>query len=260
MNSRFDGANVHPDAKIAEGVVIEPFATVAADVEIGEGTWIGPNAVIMEGARIGSNCKIFPSAIISAPPQDLKFKGEYTTTEIGNNTVIREFVSIHRGTEDKFKTVVGDNCLLMGYVHIAHDCNIGNNCILANYTGLSGHVILEDYVILEGMVGTQQFVRIGQHSFVGGGSLIRKNIPPYVRAAREPLAFAGINAIGLRRRGVDDETIKTIEDIYRHLYVLNNVVSSGVAAIESEVPDCEAKDIVLQFIQESENGIIRGPM
>lgn len=260
MNDRFPGANVHPDAKIGEGAVIEPFASVAADVEIGAGTWIGPNAVIMTGARIGKNCQIFPGAVISAAPQDLKFQGEYTTTEIGEETVIRECVTIHRGTSDKLKTVVGKNCLLMGYVHVAHDCIIGDHCILANYTGLSGHNVLEDYVILEGMVGTQQFIRIGQHSFVAGGSLVRKNIPPYVRAAREPLTFAGINAIGLRRRGETDETIRNIESIYRHLYVLNNALSSGIAAIKSEVPDCAAKTNVLEFIQQSENGIMKGPM
>lgn len=253
-------ANIHPDAKIGSNVVIEPFATIYADVEIGDGTWIGPNAVIMDGARIGKNCQIYPGAIVSAPPQDLKFAGEYTTAEIGDNTIIRECVSIHRGTSDKMKTVVGNNCLLMGYVHIAHDCVIGNKCILANYTGLSGHNVLEDNVILEGKVGTQQFVRIGQHSFVAGGSLVRKNVPPYVRAAREPLTFAGINAIGLRRRGMNDETIKTVEDIYRHLFVLNNTISSGVSAIENEVEDCEVKTNVLEFIKASDKGIIKGPL
>lgn len=253
-------ANIHADAKIGSNVTIEPFATVYGDVEIGDGTWVGPNAVIMDGARIGKNCQIYPGAIISAPPQDLKFAGEYTTTEIGDNTIIRECVSIHRGTSDRMMTKVGSNCLLMGYVHVAHDCIIGDNCILANYTGLSGHNVLEDNVILEGKVGTQQFIRIGQHSFVAGGSLIRKNVPPYVRAAREPLTFAGINAIGLRRRGMDDETIKTVEDIYRHLFVLNNTISAGVAAIESEVGDCEVKSNVLEFIKASDKGIIKGPL
>jgi UDP-N-acetylglucosamine acyltransferase len=253
-------AQIHPNAQIGENVTIEGFTTIHEDVVIGDGTHIGPNVTIYGGARIGKNCQIFPGAVISAVPQDLKFHGEYTTTEIGDNTIIRECVTIHRGTDDMKKTTVGNNCLLMGYVHIAHDCQVGNHCILANYTGLSGHNILEDYVILEGKVGTQQFIRIGEHSFIAGGSLVRKNVPPYVRAAREPLTFAGVNAIGLRRRGFEDEKIKIVEDAYRQLFVLNNTISSGVSAIESEVEDGEIKDKILNFIKISDRGIIKGPM
>jgi UDP-N-acetylglucosamine acyltransferase len=227
---------------------------------IGEGTHIGPNVTIYPGARIGKNCQIFPGSVISAVPQDLKFHGEYTTTEIGDNTIIRECVTIHRGTEDMMKTTVGNNCLLMGYVHVAHDCQVGNNCILANYTGLSGHNILEDYVILEGKVGTQQFIRIGAHAFIAGGSLVRKNVPPYVRAAREPLTYAGVNAIGLRRRGFEDDKVKIVEDAYRQLFVLNNTISAGVKAIESEVEDSDIKEKILNFIKISDRGIIKGPM
>ncbi|MCB9224703.1 MAG: acyl-ACP--UDP-N-acetylglucosamine O-acyltransferase [Crocinitomicaceae bacterium] len=253
-------AQVHPNAQLGENVTVEGFTTIYDDVVIGEGTHIGPNVTIYPGARIGKNCQIFPGAVISAVPQDLKFHGEYTTVEIGDNTIIRECVTIHRGTDDMKKTSVGNNCLLMGYVHIAHDCQVGNHCILANYTGLSGHNILEDYVILEGKVGTQQFIRIGEHSFIAGGSLVRKNVPPYVRAAREPLTFAGVNAIGLRRRGYDDDKIKIVEDAYRQLFVLNNTISAGVAAIESEVEDGEIKDKILNFIKISDRGIIKGPM
>lgn len=253
-------AQIDSDAKIGENVTIESFTTIYNDVVIGDGTHIGPNVTIYPGARIGKNCQIFPGSVISAVPQDLKFHGEYTTAEIGDNTIIRECVTIHRGTDDMKKTTVGNNCLLMGYVHIAHDCQVGNHCILANYTGLSGHNILEDYVILEGKVGTQQFIRIGAHSFIAGGSLIRKNVPPYVRAAREPLTYAGVNAIGLRRRGFSDQDVKIVEDAYRQLFVLNNTVSAGMAAIESEVEESPIKEKILNFIKNSDRGILKGPM
>ena len=208
-------ANIHPDAKIGKNVVIEPFATIYADVVIGEGTWIGPNAVIFDGARIGDNCKIYPGAIISATSQDLKYNGEYTTTEIGNNTVIREFVTIHKGTTDRHKTKIGSNCLLMAYVHIAHDCIVGDNVIIANLVQIAGHVTIGNWVIIEGTAAIQQFVQVGDHVFVAGGSLVRKNIPPYVKAAREPLSYVGVNTIGLRRRGFSDQQIMNVEDIYR---------------------------------------------
>lgn len=253
-------ACVSPEAKLAEGVVVEQFSTIYPDVHIGKGTRIHPNVVIYSGTRIGENCEIYPGAVIGANSQDLKYKGEYTTTEIGNNTVIREYVTIHRGTTDKWKTVVGNNCLIMGYVHIAHDCIIGNNVILAGYTGLSGHNIIEDYAILEGKVGTQQFIRVGAHAFVAGATLIRKNVPPFIRAAREPITYAGVNSVGLRRRGMTDEQVRLIEDIYRLLFIQNNSISKGIAAIEAEVPDCEEKRQVLQFIQESDKGIVRGPL
>jgi len=253
-------AVVSPKAELAEGVVVEQFSTIYEDVKIGKGTKIGPNVVIYSGTRIGENCEIYPGAVIGAAPQDLKFGGEYTTCEIGDNTIIRECVTIHRGTSDQMKTVVGNNCLLMGYVHVAHDCIIGNNVILANYTGLSGHNIIEDYAILEGKVGTQQFIRVGAHAFVAGASLIRKNVPPFIRVAREPLTFAGVNAIGLRRRGMTDEKIKIVEDIYRILFVLNNNMSKAIEQIKNEIPACEERDQVLQFIAESDKGIVRGPM
>ena len=210
---------IHPNAKIGNNVTIEPFSYIAGDVVIGHNTWIGPNVTIMDGARIGENCKIFPGAVISAIPQDLKFKGEITTAEIGDNTTIRECVTINRGTEDRHKTVIGNNCLLMAYVHIAHDAFIGNNVILANTANIAGHVTIEDHVILEGVVAVQQFIRIGEHSFIAGGSLVRKDVPPFVKAAREPLTYAGINAIGLRRRGYATSGISQIEDIYRHIFV-----------------------------------------
>lgn len=253
-------ANIHPEAKIGPNVIIEPFATIGKDVEIDEGSWIGPGAVIMDGARIGKYCKIFPGAVISAIPQDLKFDGEYTTTVIGDNTTIRECVTINRGTKDRFKTEVGSNCLLMAYVHVAHDCKIGNNCVIANSVNVAGHVEIEDWVILEGTVAIQQFVKIGEHSFIAGGSLVRKNVPPYVKAAREPLSYVGVNSIGLRRRGFSDQSINMIEDIYRTIYVHNTNTSKAIKIAELEMPKSEEKDHILNFIRNSDKGIMRGPL
>jgi len=206
-------AYVHPEANVAGNVVIEPFATIHNDVVIGEGTWIGSSATIMPGVRIGKNCRIFPGAVIGAEPQDLKFRGEYSTAEIGNNTTIREFVTINRGTSAKGKTVVGNNCLLMAYVHVAHDCIVGNNVILVNSTQLAGEVVIDDYAILGGMSAVHQFVHIGSHVMLSGGSLVRKDVPPYIKAGREPLSYVGINSIGLRRRNFTNEKIREVQEI-----------------------------------------------
>lgn len=251
-------ASVSADAKIGEGVVIEPFATIYGDVEIGAGTWVGPNCVIMDGARIGNNCQIFPGAVISPVSQDLKYKGEYTTTEIGNNTVIRECVTVHKGTSDRWKTVIGDNCLIMAYAHVAHDCIIGNNVIIANSTGLSGHITIDDNAIIEGMVGAQQFTHIGTHAFIGGTSKVRKDVPPFIKAAKEPLSYIGINSVGLKRRGYSEESIKRIESIYKILFIQNKNITRGVEIVQSEIEDSEEKTIILNFIQNSKNGLIRG--
>jgi len=257
---KYPQTNIHAEAKIADNVTIDSFTTIHKNVEIGEGTWIGSNVTIFEGAKIGKNCKIFPGAVISAIPQDLKFEGEVTTVEIGDNTTIREYVTINRGTNDKLTTKIGDNCLLMAYVHVAHDCVIGNNCVLANCVNLSGHVEIEDFVIIEGVVGVPQFVKIGRHSFIAAGSNVRKNVPPYVKAAREPLTYAGVNSVGLRRRGFSSETILQIEDIYRSIYVRGLNVTNAVRVIEQEAPKSEEKEIILKFIEESTKGIIRGPL
>lgn len=253
-------AFVHPEAKIGKNVTIEPFAYIAKDVIIDDDSWIGPNATIMDGARIGKNCKIFPGAVISAIPQDLKFKGEVTTAEIGDHTTIRECVTINRGTTDRQKTVVGNNCLLMAYVHIAHDVLVGDHVILANTANIAGHVTIEDYAILEGVVAVQQFVSIGAHAFVAGGSLVRKNVPPFVKAAREPLTFAGVNAVGLRRRGFETSSIQQIESIYRRIFVHGKNLGKSIAEIKSEVEDSSLKTQIIEFIENSEKGIIRGPL
>ncbi len=251
--------SIHSSADIGQGTTIGTFSVVEEDVKIGKNCWIGPNVTIMSGVQIGDNCRVFPGAVIGAIPQDLKYAGEKTTVEIGDNTTIRECVTINKGTTDRNKTKVGDNCLLMAYVHVAHDTFIGNNCIIANSANIAGHVNIQDWVIIEGVVAIQQFVTVGEHSFIGGGSLVRKNVPPFIKAAREPLSYAGVNSIGLRRRGFENEVITSIEDIYRALYVHNNNITQAVKAAEMELPSSETKDLILNFIRSSDKGIIRGP-
>ncbi|PHS64690.1 MAG: acyl-[acyl-carrier-protein]--UDP-N-acetylglucosamine O-acyltransferase [Flavobacterium sp.] len=251
-------AYVHPGAKIAKNVVIEPFTTIHNNVIIGDGTWIGSNVTIMEGARIGKNCNIFPGTVISAIPQDLKFQDEETTVVIGDNTTLREYVTINRGTVDRGKTVVGKNCLIMAYCHIAHDCIVGDNCIFSNNSTLAGHVTVGDYVILAGMTAVHQFCTLGQHAFVTGGSLVRKDVPPYVKGAREPMSYVGINSIGLRRRGFTSEKIREIQSIYRILYQKNYNNSQAVRLIEADMEATTERDEILQFIKNSKRGIMKG--
>ncbi len=251
-------AYVHPGAKIAKNVVIEPFATIHNNVIIGEGTWIGSNVTIMEGARIGKNCNIFPGAVISAIPQDLKFQDEETTAHIGDNTTIREYVTVNRGTIDRGKTMIGENCLIMAYCHIAHDCFVGDNCIFSNNSTLAGHITVGNHVILAGMTAVHQFCTIGNHAFVTGGSLVRKDVPPFVKAAREPLSYVGINSIGLRRRGFNPEKIREIQNIYRILYQKNYNNTQAVRIIEAEMEATPERDEILQFIKNSKRGIMKG--
>lgn len=212
-------AYIHPAAKIHPSVVIDPFVTIEQNVEIGEGTRIGSNVTIMEGARIGKNCTIFPGAVISGIPQDLKFRGEETLAIIGDNTTIRECVTINRGTASKGKTVVGNNCLIMAYSHVAHDSVVGDNVIISNATQIAGEVIVDNFAVIGGGTLIHQFCHIGPHVMIQGGALVNKDIPPYVKAAREPIAYAGVNSIGLRRRGFSNDTIREIQDIYRYLYL-----------------------------------------
>lgn len=251
-------SNVHPEAQIGKDVIIEPFVTIEKDVIIGDGTWIGAGAVIRNGARIGKNCKIDSCASIAGLPQDLKFKGEYTTVEIGDNTTIREYVTINRGTAAKNKTLVGSNCLIMSYVHIAHDCQIGNNVILAGYTGLAGEVVIDDWVITGGSTVVHQFVHIGCHAFISGGSLVRKDVPPYVKAAREPLSYVGLNSLGLRRRGFSNETINTIQEVYRCLYLKGMNISQALEYIETNLPAIPERDEIVTFVRASKRGIMKG--
>ena len=251
-------SSVHPGAKIDKSVVIEPFVTIENNVVIGRGTWVASNVTIMEGARIGENCRIFPGAVISAIPQDLKFNGEDSVVEIGNNTTIRECATINRGTSVTGKTIIGENCLIMAYSHVAHDCLIGNNCVIANSVALAGHVTIGDYAILGGNAAVHQFVKIGKHSMISGGSLVRKDIPPYVKAAREPLSFIGINSIGLRRRGFTEEKITEIQNIYRILFQKNNNNSQAVIKIEAELKSSPERDEITSFVRNSGRGIMKG--
>jgi len=249
---------IHPEAKIAANVVIEPFSTIHKDVVIGEGTWIGSNVTVMDGARIGKNCKIFPGAVISGEPQDLKFEGEVTTAEIGDNTTIRECVTINRGTKDRFRTVIGKNCLIQAYSHIAHDCIVGDNCIFSNSSTLAGHITVGDYVVLAGLVAVHQFCHIGSHAFVTGGTLVRKDVPPFIKAAREPIAYAGVNSVGLRRRGYTTEQITEVQNIYRVLFVQNRNLSKALDLVEAEFEPTELRDEILTFVRNSNRGVVRG--
>ena len=251
-------AYVHPAAKIASNVVIDPFVTIDQNVEIGEGTRIGSNVTILEGARIGKNCTICSGAVISGVPQDLKFRGEDSVAIIGDNTTIRECVTINRGTASKGKTVGGSNCLIMAYCHVAHDCVIGDNVIMSNATQVAGEVVIDNFAVIGGGALIHQFTHIGQHVMVQGGALVNKDIPPYVKAGRDPISYAGINSIGLRRRNFSNEQIREIQEIYRYLYLsgLNN--SDAVERIEAELPASKERDEIILFVRNSKRGIIRG--
>ena len=251
-------ANIHPNAQIAEDVIIDPFVTIDEDVVIGEGTHIYSNVTIMSGARIGKNCKIFPGAVIAAVPQDLKFKGEKTYAVIGDNTTIRECATINRGTAAKGLTKVGNNTLIMAYVHIAHDCEIGNHCIIVNACQIAGEVTIDDFATIGGMCAIHQFSHIGKHVMIQGGSLIGKDVPPFVKAGRLPLSYVGINSIGLHRRGFNSDKVNEIQDIYRLLYQsgLNN--SDAIEKITTDVPDSPEKDEIIEFVKNSKRGIMKG--
>ena len=249
---------IHPNAKIGKNVTIEPFTVIEEDVVIGDNCWIGNNVSILNGARIGENCKIFPGAVVSAVPQDLKYQGENTTLEIGNNVIVRECCTLNRGTIEAGRTVIGDGCLLMAYVHVAHDCFIGKGCILANNVTLAGHIDVGNYARLGGMVAVHQFVRIGGNVMVGGGSLVRKDVPPYVMAAREPLSYAGINRVGLRRAKFTQSAMHHIEDIYRVLFVRGLSVRSALTAIEAEIEPSPYRDEIVTFAREAKRGLMKG--
>ena len=251
-------ANVSSKAQIGSNVTIEAFATVYDDAVIGDNTHIHPNAIIYPDTVIGNDCQIFPGALIGIVSQDLKYKGEKAKTTVGNNTIIREYATIHKGTADRMLTAVGDNCLIMAYAHVAHDCIIGNNVILANYVGLAGHITIEDFVIIEGYAAIQQFITIGAHSFLAGASKVRKNVPPFIRVARDPLQYIGVNTVGLSRRGFDKEVINQIEDIYRLLFVRGHNVTNALELIEQEIPASNIKTQIMDFVRNSKDGIVKG--
>ena len=251
-------ANVHPGAKIAKDVKVEAFATIYEDVEIGSGSWIGPNAVIMNGARIGKNVKIFPGAVIAGDPQDLKFKGEYTTAEIGDNTIIREYVTLNKGTKAKERTVVGKDCMIMSYVHIAHDCMLKDRVILGSYAALAGEVEVDSWAIVSPGSLVHQFVRIGTHVMIQAGTRLGKDIPPFAMAGREPVSFTGINSIGLRRRGFQNDTIYAIQEVYRIIYQRGLNISDALEFVLANLPASKERDEIVLFIKESKRGIVRG--
>jgi UDP-N-acetylglucosamine acyltransferase len=251
-------AYIHPEARIGNNVTIEPFAYIDKDVEIGDNSWIGPNACIWQGARIGKNCRIFSGAQISCEPQDLKFDGEVTTTEIGDNSTIREFVTISRGTTDRMKTKIGSSCLLMAYVHVAHDCVLGDHCIISNSVQVAGHVTIDEYTVIGGTAAVRQFVRIGAHTMIAGGSLVRKDVPPFVSAAREPLGYSGINAIGLKRRGFTTGQLNQIQEIYRTIFLSELNTSKAMDKIKEEFEASPEKSMIIEFIENSERGIMKG--
>ena len=252
-------AFVHPDARVGENVTIDPFAYIAGNVTIGDGTWIGPNATVMDGARIGKNCRIFPAAVVSGIPQDLKFRGEDSTAELGDKTTVREGATVNRGTAAVGKTVIGENCLLMAYSHIGHDCAIGNNCIIGNTTGLAGEVKVDDWAILSAGSMVHQFTHIGAHVMIGGGSKVRIDVPPFIKADRDPLCYLGLNIVGLTRRGFEKERIDEIHNIFRALYQSKMNVTQALEFIEKEFKPAPDRDYILEFIRKSERGIIRGP-
>lgn len=249
---------IHPNAKIGANVQIDPFAVIHDDVEIGEGTWVGSNVTIMEGARIGKHCRIFPGAVISAMPQDLKYQGEKTTVEIGDNTTLRECVTVNRGTIEKMKTVVGSHCLIMAYVHIAHDCIVGDHCIISNSTQLGGHITIDEWAIIGGSCAFQQFTHVGAHSYTGGGSLVNKDIPPFVKAVRHPISYGGVNIVGLKRRAYTNEQINNILEIYRTVYNRGLNTTQALHVLENEFDHGKERDLIYNFIKFSKLGIIKG--
>lgn len=249
---------IHPEAKLGKSVHVDPFTMIHKNVEIGEGTWIGSNVTIMEGARIGKHCKIFPGAVISAIPQDLKFKGEETHVHIGDHTTIRECVTINRGTVALGVTKIGSHCLIMAYSHIAHDCKVGDYCVFSNNSTLAGHINVGNKVILSGFTAIHQFCTIGDYAFVAGGSMVRKDVPPFIKVGREPLAFIGINSVGLNRNGFSDVQIKRIQEAYRTVFQSNLNSSQALDVLEQEETNSDEKFKIIEFLKKSERGIVKG--
>ena len=250
---------IHPDAKIGKNVTIEPFAYIAANVEIGDNCWIGPHAVIFDYVKLGNGCKVFPGAVVGAVPQDLKFAGEVSYVEIGDNTTIRECATINRGTaaSGKSLTKVGNNCLIMSYAHIAHDCEVGDHCIIVSHVGLAGETQVGDWAIIGGGTMVHQFSHIGTHAMVGGGCAVSKDVPPFAMVARNPLAYEGINIVGLRRRGFTATEIQEIRSMYRIIYEQDNNVSDACRIIYEFFPGNPHAAVILDFIKSSTRGIVK---
>jgi UDP-N-acetylglucosamine acyltransferase len=250
-------AIIDSKAEIGKNVKIGPYSVIESDVIIEDGCKISSSVLIASGTRIGKKCQVFHGAVLGTIPQDLKFKGEITTLEIGENTTIREFATLNRGTEDKWKTVVGDNCLLMAYSHTAHDCHLGNNVIIANSVNMAGHVEIDDFAGIGGLCPIHQFVRIGKHAFIGGGSKISKDVPPFVLAMGEPFRYAGLNRVGLSRRGFSESTMSTIKDTYRIIFQSKLIIKDALEKIKDEIELIQEVRDILQFFQDSDRGVIR---
>lgn len=251
-------STIHPDARIARGVTIDPFVYVAADVEIGEGTHLYPGAIVLDGARIGKNCKIHSGAVIAGEPQDLKFKGEVTTAVIGDNTTIRESATVNRGTASKGTTIVGANCLIMAYSHIAHDCVVGDNVIISNASQIAGEVRIDHHAVIGGGSLIHQFCHVGAHVMMQGGSLVNKDIPPYIVCARNPISYAGINVVGLRRRGFSSDEIAILQEIYRYIFTSDLNTTDAILAVETDIPDSHFRSEIINFVRNSHRGILKG--
>ena len=253
-------AYIHPNAELGENVIVEPFAYIEDNVVIGAGTRIMPHACIMSGARIGKNCTVFPNAVIAGIPQDLKFEDEESLATIGDNTIIRECVTVNRGTKSRNQTVVGNNCLLMAYCHVAHDCILKDNVIIGNTVQLAGEVEIDDYAIISGGTLVHQFTRVGKHTMIQGGTRLGKDIPPYAVAGREPVSYVGINIVGLRRRGFTREQINNIQEVYRYLYLSGYNISQAIERIESELSESDERTDIIDFVRASSRGVVRGNM
>ena len=248
-------ALVDPDAELGRGVVVGPYAIVGPRVEVGDGTTIGPHVLIERDTRIGQSCQLSKGAVLGTDPQDLKYAGERTVLEVGDRTVVREYATLNRGTAASGRTVVGSDCLLMAYSHVAHDCVIGNHVILSNAVNMAGHVVIEDWAVVGGLTGIHQFVRIGAHAFIGGASRISQDVAPYVRVSGSPPRLFGLNSVGLDRRGFSPELVGALKATYRILFQSGLNVSQGLARAEAEVEQLPEVRHLLSFIRKSERGI-----
>ncbi len=252
-----DQAFIHSDASLGKNVAVEPFAYIAGNVEIGDDSWIGPNTTILDGTRMGSNCSVFPGAVISGIPQDMKFAGEETITQIGNNCTFREGATINRGTKSLGKTIMGNNCLMMANSHVAHDCILGDNIILVNNVMLGGEVQLDNYVIMGGGSAAHQFTRVGAHAMISGGAMFKKDIPPYAIINNEPVGFAGLNKIGLRRRGFTQQQIDEIEEIYKVIYFSGRNISQAMQYLKESFKPTDELNYIVDFVANSKRGILK---
>jgi UDP-N-acetylglucosamine acyltransferase len=250
-----DTAVIDPTATIADDVVIGPYTVIGPNVRIGAGTEVGPHVHIVRDTTIGENCRIHHGAALGGDPQDLKYGGEYAELIVGSNTVIREFVTLNRGTAAHGKTQIGSNCLLMAYAHVAHDCVLDDYVILANAVNMGGHVMIEDHVIVGGVTAIHQFVRIGRHAFVGGSAAVMKDVPPFVKAASNPLKLYGLNSLGLQRRGFSEETRMSLKRAYRLVFSSSLNIGQALAQARSELEVTPDVEHFLSFIEASERGV-----